>query len=76
MVRVAEDCGAALALNLPTDTCLKLLTTVIDDESTPYHQLSGAIKMLSRVVEKISEEEVRRLLPNIVPRMMKVSSYK
>ncbi|KAI1731776.1 protein CLASP-2 [Ditylenchus destructor] len=71
VVRVAEDCGAALALNLPTDTCLKLLTTVIDDESTPYHQLSGSIKMLSRVVEKVSEEEVRRLLPNIVPRMMK-----
>lgn len=72
VVRVAEDCAATLAAYLPTDVCLKLLITVIDDENTGYHQLSGAIKMLSRVVEKISLEEVQQLLPAIVSRMMKV----
>uniref|UniRef100_A0A915D5Q5 CLASP N-terminal domain-containing protein n=1 Tax=Ditylenchus dipsaci TaxID=166011 RepID=A0A915D5Q5_9BILA len=71
VVRVAEDCGGTLALNLPTNTCLKLLITVIDDENTAYHQLSGAIKMLSKVLEKLPDEEVEQLLPTIVPRMMK-----
>lgn len=72
IVRVAEDCAATLAIHLPTDVCLKLLITVIDDENTAYHQLSGAIKMLSRVIEKISLEDVQHLLPAVVSRMMKV----
>lgn len=76
MVRVAEECGAALALNLPTNTSLKILITVIDDENTAYHQLSGAIKMLSRVLEKVSIDEMQNLLPTVVPRMMKVCLFK
>lgn len=72
IVRVAEECGAALALNLSTNTSLKILISIIDDENTGYNQLSGAIKMLSRLMEKLSAEDVQQLLPTIAPRMMKV----
>lgn len=54
----AEDCGAAVATKLPTRTCINLLQTVIDDENSKYHQLSGAIKMLSHVISKLPPKEV------------------
>ncbi len=62
-----------MAANLPENVSLKLLLSVIDDENTPYHQLAGAIKMLGEVLKKIPAEEERTLLPQIVPRMMKVA---
>uniref|UniRef100_A0A914H0L9 Elongator complex protein 2 n=1 Tax=Globodera rostochiensis TaxID=31243 RepID=A0A914H0L9_GLORO len=69
VVRAAEDCGAAVANHLPTNTCMNLLLTVIDDKNSKYHQLSGAIKMLSSVLSKLPPEEVEKLLSTIVPRM-------
>jgi len=68
-----KECGAVLSLHLPESVCLKLLLSVIDDENTPYHQLAGAIKMLGEVLKKIPPDEERTLLPQIVPRMMKVT---
>lgn len=69
VVRAAEECGTALAKALPTRTCINLLLTVIDDENSKYHQLSGAIKMLSSVITKLTPKEVENLLTDVVPRM-------
>ncbi|KAL3118075.1 hypothetical protein niasHT_004878 [Heterodera trifolii] len=69
VVRAAEDCGAAVANHLPTNTCMNLLLTVIDDKHSKYHQLSGAIKMLGSMLSKLPPEEVEGLLPTVVPRM-------
>lgn len=71
VVRAAEDCGSALAQRLPTNTCMNLLMTVIDDDKSKYHQLSGAIKMLSNVIAKLPPEEVEKSLPAIAERMIR-----
>lgn len=71
VVRAAEECGAALATRLPTKTCVNLLLAVIDDENSKYHQLSGAIKMMSNLISKLPPDEVEVMMPTVVQRMVR-----
>ncbi|CAK5099726.1 unnamed protein product [Meloidogyne enterolobii] len=71
VVKAAEECGAAIATKLPSKTCVNLLTAVIDDKNSKYHQLSGAIKMMSNLISKLPPDEVEVMMPDNVQRMVR-----
>lgn len=70
--RIAEECGNTLISILPTNNCLQLLLSIVDDENSKSYQLSGAIKILSHMISNLPSEEVLALLDLLVPRMTKV----
>lgn len=73
LVRAAEDCAGSLAAHLPKQASIKSLLSVMESDSSPPWKIAGAIKMLSRVFENLSDEEVKSQLPVIIPRLMKVA---
>jgi hypothetical protein len=72
VIRNAEDCGIAVIDCITPTKSMELLVIVIDDENTKPHQLSAAIKMLSNVISRMSDAEVRRTMNSLIPRMVKV----
>lgn len=74
LVRAAEDCAGALAAHLPKQVSIKLLLSFMESAQSPPWKVAGAIKMLSRVIENLSSDEVKAQLATIIPRLMRVGS--
>ncbi|XP_061903279.1 CLIP-associating protein 2 [Entelurus aequoreus] len=65
VVRAAEETAAMLALSISPDQCIKVLCPIIQSADYPINL--AAIKMQTKVVEKIPRESLAGLLPEIVP---------
>ncbi|XP_022602792.1 CLIP-associating protein 2 isoform X16 [Seriola dumerili] len=65
VVRAAEETAAMLALSISPDQCIKVLCPIIQSADYPINL--AAIKMQTKVVERIPKEGLISLLPEIVP---------
>ena len=72
MNRAAEDCATAVAQAIPAEQCINILNPFVDTSDFPVNL--AAVKMQTRVVESIADKVVaRRLIPELVPRLLRVS---
>ncbi|XP_078032071.1 CLIP-associating protein 2 isoform X32 [Epinephelus lanceolatus] len=65
VVRAAEETAAMLALSISPDQCIKVLCPIIQSADYPINL--AAIKMQTKVVERVPREGLMSLLPEIVP---------
>ncbi|XP_041664592.1 CLIP-associating protein 2 isoform X24 [Cheilinus undulatus] len=65
VVRAAEETAAMLALSISPDQCIKVLCPIIQSADYPINL--AAIKMQTKVVERIPREGLISMLPEIVP---------
>uniref|UniRef100_A0A1A7WQW0 Cytoplasmic linker associated protein 2 n=2 Tax=Iconisemion striatum TaxID=60296 RepID=A0A1A7WQW0_9TELE len=65
VVRAAEETAAMLALSISPEQCIKVLCPIIQSADYPINL--AAIKMQTKVVERIPRESLISILPEIVP---------
>uniref|UniRef100_A0A3Q1AIF4 TOG domain-containing protein n=1 Tax=Amphiprion ocellaris TaxID=80972 RepID=A0A3Q1AIF4_AMPOC len=65
VVRAAEETAAMLALSISPDQCIKVLCPIIQSADYPINL--AAIKMQTKVVERVPREGLICMLPEIVP---------
>uniref|UniRef100_A0A3Q3X4Y1 TOG domain-containing protein n=1 Tax=Mola mola TaxID=94237 RepID=A0A3Q3X4Y1_MOLML len=65
VVRAAEETAAMLALSISPDQCIKVLCPIIQSADYPINL--AAIKMQTKVVERVPRDGLINLLPEIVP---------
>ncbi|XP_057683937.1 CLIP-associating protein 2 isoform X7 [Corythoichthys intestinalis] len=65
VVRAAEETAAMLALSISPEQCIKVLCPIIQSADYPINL--AAIKMQTKVVERIPRDGLGGLLPEIVP---------
>ncbi|XP_008288941.1 CLIP-associating protein 2 isoform X12 [Stegastes partitus] len=65
VVRAAEETAAMLALSISPDQCIKVLCPIIQSADYPINL--AAIKMQTKVVERVPREGLISMLPEIVP---------
>ncbi|KAM8840927.1 CLIP-associating protein 2 isoform 3-T3 [Spinachia spinachia] len=65
VIRAAEETAAMLALSISPDQCVKVLCPIIQSADYPINL--AAIKMQTKVVERVPREVLMSLLPEIVP---------
>lgn len=65
MVRAAEETAAMLALSISPDQCIKVLCPIIQSADYPINL--AAMKMQTKVVERVPRDSLINLLPEIVP---------
>uniref|UniRef100_A0A8C5G4Z1 TOG domain-containing protein n=1 Tax=Gouania willdenowi TaxID=441366 RepID=A0A8C5G4Z1_GOUWI len=65
VVRAAEETAAMLAIAISPDQCIKVLCPIIQSADYPINL--AAIKMQTKVVERIPSESLISMLPEIVP---------
>uniref|UniRef100_A0A1A8GU42 Cytoplasmic linker associated protein 2 n=1 Tax=Nothobranchius korthausae TaxID=1143690 RepID=A0A1A8GU42_9TELE len=65
VVRAAEETAAMLALSISPEQCIKVLCPIIQSADYPINL--AAIKMQTKVVERIPRESLISMLPEIVP---------
>ena len=71
VVRAAEETAAMLALSISPDQCVKVLCPIIQSAEYPINL--AAIKMQTKVIERVPPEGLGALLPEIVPGLILVS---
>ncbi|XP_042291311.1 CLIP-associating protein 2 isoform X13 [Thunnus maccoyii] len=65
VVRAAEETAAMLALSISPDQCIKVLCPIIQSADYPINL--AAIKMQTKVIERVPREGLMSMLPEIVP---------
>ncbi|XP_075872248.1 CLIP-associating protein 2 isoform X3 [Nelusetta ayraudi] len=65
VVRAAEEAAVMLAQSISPDQCIKVLCPIIQSADYPINL--AAIKMQSKVVERVPRDGLMNLLPEIVP---------
>ncbi|XP_046767235.1 CLIP-associating protein 2 isoform X32 [Gallus gallus] len=65
VVRSAEEAASMLAISISPDQCIKVLCPIIQTADYPINL--AAIKMQTKVIERVSKETLTQLLPEIVP---------
>ncbi|KAM9738552.1 CLIP-associating protein 2 isoform 15-T15 [Menidia menidia] len=65
VVRAAEETAAMLALSISPEQCIKVLCPIIQSADYPINL--AAIKMQTKVVERVPREGLASMLPEIVP---------
>ncbi|XP_026699738.1 CLIP-associating protein 2 isoform X15 [Athene cunicularia] len=65
VVRSAEEAASMLATSISADQCIKVLCPIIQTADYPINL--AAIKMQTKVIERVSKETLTQLLPEIVP---------
>ncbi|XP_074912199.1 CLIP-associating protein 2 isoform X15 [Buteo buteo] len=65
VVRSAEEAASMLATSISPDQCIKVLCPIIQTADYPINL--AAIKMQTKVIERVSKESLTQLLPEIVP---------
>nr|XP_060637683.1 CLIP-associating protein 2 isoform X9 [Anolis sagrei ordinatus] len=65
VVRSAEEAATMLATSISPDQCIKVLCPIIQTADYPINL--AAIKMQTKVIERVSKETLAQLLPEIVP---------
>lgn len=70
VVRAAEETAAMLALSISPDQCIKVLCPIIQSADYPINL--AAIKMQTKVMERVPRDGLISLLPEIVPGLIQV----
>lgn len=65
VVRSAEDAASVLATSISPEQCVKVLCPIIQTADYPVNL--AAIKMQTKVIERVSKETLNMLLPEIMP---------
>ncbi|XP_043074501.1 CLIP-associating protein 2 isoform X45 [Puntigrus tetrazona] len=65
VVRAAEEAAAMLATSISPDQCIKVLCPIIQSADYPINL--AAIKMLTKVIDRLPKEGLLQMLPEIVP---------
>ncbi|XP_006890672.1 PREDICTED: CLIP-associating protein 2 [Elephantulus edwardii] len=65
VVRAAEDAASVLATSITPEQCIKVLCPIIQTADYPINL--AAIKMQTKVIERVSKETLNMLLPEIMP---------
>ncbi|XP_060798887.1 CLIP-associating protein 2 isoform X15 [Neoarius graeffei] len=65
VVRAAEEAAAMLASSISPEQCIKVLCPIIQSADYPINL--AAIKMLTKVIERLPKESLLQMLPEIVP---------
>ncbi|XP_075386335.1 CLIP-associating protein 1 [Tenrec ecaudatus] len=68
VVRAAEEAAATLASSIHPEQCIKVLCPIIQTADYPINL--AAIKMQTKVVERIAKESLLQLLPDIIPGLL------
>ncbi|XP_058643432.1 CLIP-associating protein 1a isoform X16 [Onychostoma macrolepis] len=68
VVRAAEEAAATLAGSIHPEQCIKVLCPIVQTADYPINL--AAIKMQSKVVERIARESLHQLLPDIIPGLL------
>lgn len=71
MVRSAEEAASVLATSISPEQCIKVLCPIIQTADYPINL--AAIKMQTKVIERVSKETLNLLLPEIMPGLIQVS---
>ena len=71
MVRAAEETAAMLASSISPDQCIKVLCPIIQSADYPINL--AAIKMQTKVIERVPHEGLVSMLPEIVPGLIQVT---
>ena len=72
MVRSAEEAASVLATSISPEQCIKVLCPIIQTADYPINL--AAIKMQTKVIERVSKETLNLLLPEIMPGLIQVGS--
>ncbi|XP_029337747.1 CLIP-associating protein 2 isoform X19 [Mus caroli] len=65
VVRSAEEAASVLATSISPEQCIKVLCPIIQTADYPINL--AAIKMQTKVIERVSKETLNMLLPEIMP---------
>lgn len=71
VVRAAEEAASTLASSIHPEQCIKVLCPIIQTADYPINL--AAIKMQTKVVERIAKESLLQLLADIIPGLLQVS---
>ncbi|XP_038645962.1 LOW QUALITY PROTEIN: CLIP-associating protein 1a [Scyliorhinus canicula] len=68
VVRAAEEAASTLASSIHPEQCIKVLCPIIQTADYPINL--AAIKMQTKVTERIAKESLHQLLPDIIPGLL------
>ncbi|KAF4082958.1 hypothetical protein AMELA_G00134450 [Ameiurus melas] len=68
VVRAAEEAASTLASSIHPEQCIKVLCPIVQTADYPIDL--AAIKMQTKVIERIPEESLYQLLPDIIPGLL------
>uniref|UniRef100_A0A3Q3J7K5 TOG domain-containing protein n=1 Tax=Monopterus albus TaxID=43700 RepID=A0A3Q3J7K5_MONAL len=68
VVRAAEDAAATLAGSIHPEQCIKVLCPIVQTADYPINL--AAIKMQTKVTERIAKDSLLQLLPDIIPGLL------
>ncbi|XP_071197991.1 CLIP-associating protein 1-like isoform X21 [Salvelinus alpinus] len=68
VVRAAEESASTLAGSIHPEQCIKVLCPIVQTADYPINL--AAIKMQTKVIERISKESLHQLLPDIIPGLL------
>uniref|UniRef100_A0A4W3JTT4 Cytoplasmic linker associated protein 2 n=1 Tax=Callorhinchus milii TaxID=7868 RepID=A0A4W3JTT4_CALMI len=68
VVRAAEEAASAMASSINPEQCIKVLCPIIQTAECPINL--AAIKMQTKIIERISKETLNMLLPEIIPGLL------
>lgn len=70
VVRAAEEAASTLAGSIHPEQCIKVLCPIVQTADYPINL--AAIKMQTKVIERITKESLHQLLPDIIPGLLQV----
>uniref|UniRef100_A0A3B3CH42 Cytoplasmic linker associated protein 1a n=1 Tax=Oryzias melastigma TaxID=30732 RepID=A0A3B3CH42_ORYME len=68
VVRAAEEAASTLAGSIHAEQCIKVLCPIVQTADYPINL--AAIKMETKVMERISKEFLQQLLPDVIPGLL------
>ncbi|XP_076023919.1 CLIP-associating protein 1a [Genypterus blacodes] len=68
VVRAAEEAAATLAGSIHPEQCIKVLCPIVQTADYPINL--AAIKMQTKVIERIAKDSLIQLLPDIIPGLL------
>ncbi|KAG8432159.1 hypothetical protein GDO86_016701 [Hymenochirus boettgeri] len=68
VVRAAEEAASTLAGSIHPEQCIKVLCPIVQSADYPINL--AAIKMQTKVIERISKESLHQILPDIIPGLL------
>ncbi|XP_027019346.1 CLIP-associating protein 1-like isoform X3 [Tachysurus fulvidraco] len=68
VVRAAEEAASTLASSIHPEQCIKVLCPIVQTADYPIDL--AAIKMQTKVIERIPEDSLYQLLPDIIPGLL------
>lgn len=73
VVRAAEEAASTLAGSIHPEQCIKVLCPIVQTADYPINL--AAIKMQTKVIERIAQESLHQLLPDIIPGLLQVHTH-